>query len=962
MLSLSCLLYTVNPSNPHVSPENPENPAVTPPRWDAIPPELKAASRWILWQAKPKPNSLKLDKIPIDPRTGRVASAHDKSIWLTFEQVRLDFEQTTKADGIGFVLGDGCAGVDLDDCCAPNEPLSKRAQGIISRLATYTETSPSGRGVKAFLKGKKPGPRCDLDDVEIYDSGRFFTVTGRHVEGTPRRVEERQAELEALYHSTFGSAADRSGQSRKDNHTQGINLLDVEILNMLSYANNGAKFRRLFSGDWGDYYPSESEADCGLLASLLWGTQHNEATAIRLFEGSPFYQQKDDDHKRKWERDDYRQRTIEKALDGLGKYDPNYRSSGNGSHKSASRESGKPSGNGNAKQYQSAPETPTPESTPETESPPEMMFTEGWTAGLFVKRHGQDLRYCYQWREWLVWDGKRWKSDNTGEVWRRAKETIRSLYAEAAKMEDDPARKARIQHAFKYDNNNKYKAVVELAKCELPITPLELDSDPMLLNCQNGTVDLTTGERRSHRRSDFITKLCPVDFDIDTTLTLFDDFLAATLPDLGTRAFVRRAMGYSATGHAKEEVLFFPFGPTATGKSTLLAAVQAALGDYAATADFETLLAQKGVSGRPKTELARLQGKRFVVSVEVNRGVKLAEGLVKWITGQDKVVARHLYGKEFEFLPSFTLWLAANHRPHANDEDDALWRRIQQIPFDQQVKKPSRDPTLKQRLCDPKIAGAAILAWVVKGGLEYQQRGLDVPEVVEHTTEEYRQEMNPLSDFLNDCCVVLDSAITTSEALWDAYSKWADENGIKYPLKRRAFGQRLESMGFRNGREYVSGVQQRVFWGIGILTEDEQDTRDAQDTTSYNFSNNPTPEEKLQDVASYVSYASCQSKNDSKPKSEPQHECGQPEQKAGDKRLEAFLTAWYTEHSGSYIKGSTAWEIAQSVGFEIHKDLSNVMGRVYILAGGEAVRVSPVVNSAGRVQGYVLREADNFSP
>ena len=457
----------------------------------------------------------------------------------------------------------------------------------------------------------------------------------------------------------------------------------------------------------------------------------------------------------------------------------------------------------------------------------EITFTEGWTAREFVKKYGKEIRYCPLWKEFVVFTGKRWEIDH-GEVvvTRKVKQFIREMYRTAAEIEDLAARTTLATHAVEFDTERKYSSVIELVKSEVPIKPDAFDADPMLLNCLNGTVDLRTGERRPHRREDYLTKICPVNFDRDVPLDLWNIVISQALPDQETRDFVQRGIGYSITGYAKEEVLFFPYGPTATCKSTLLAAVQAALGDYAATADFETLLAQvtDHAGGRPKTELARLHGKRLVVSVEVNHGVKLAEGLVKWITGQDVVVARFLYGKEFEFLPSFTLWLAANHRPKVSDEDDAVWRRILQIPFTHQIPKEERDPSVKEKLRDPAYAGSAVLAWAVKGCLEWQKRGLDVPESVEKTTEEYREEMNPLRDFFDDCCRIHKEAYATPTALWEAYQKWCDDNGVRYPLRRQKFWERLQNMGFERSNKWVHGQSARVYGGIGICSEDETHT------------------------------------------------------------------------------------------------------------------------------------------
>jgi len=277
-------------------------------------------------------------------------------------------------------------------------------------------------------------------------------------------------------------------------------------------------------------------------------------------------------------------------------------------------------------------------------------------------------------------------------------------------------------------------------------------------------------------------------------------------------------------------VLFFPFGPTATGKSTLLAAVCAMLGDYAATADFDTFLVRDRASGAPRSDIARLAGRRFVVSLEVDDGAKLASALVKQLTGGDSVAARFLYREAFEFLPTAKLWLAANDRPRVRDDDDAIWRRILQMPFDKQIPPDERDPQVKARLRDPADAGPAILAWAVAGCMAWQRDGLGIPQAVRDTTAAYRQEMDPLHDFLEECCVVAPNAWASSAALWDAYQAWAKDDGVKYPLKRKAFGERLHGRGCTAAKEYVGGKETRGWRGIGLAS----DRYDRYDSTSDN--------------------------------------------------------------------------------------------------------------------------------
>ena len=180
------------------------------------------------------------------------------------------------------------------------------------------------------------------------------------------------------------------------------------------------------------------------------------------------------------------------------------------------------------------------------------------------------------------------------------------------------------------------------------------------------------------------------------------------------------------TGDTSEEVLFFAHGPTATGKSSTLEAIKAALGEYAATADFETFLKRHGDAGI-RNDIARLAGARFVVSIEVDEGKALAEGLVKMLTGGDTVAARFLYRETFEFLPVFKLWLAANTRPRASADDGAIWRRILQVPFAAVIPEAERDERVKITLRTSPEVQTAILAWAVQGCLEWQQAGLAAP-------------------------------------------------------------------------------------------------------------------------------------------------------------------------------------------------------------------------------------------
>ena len=357
--------------------------------------------------------------------------------------------------------------------------------------------------------------------------------------------------------------------------------------------------------------------------------------------------------------------------------------------------------------------------------------------------------------------------------------------------------------------------MVELARSRpgVPVRPEEMDSDPWLFNAFNGTVDLRTGDLQAHGPQDLITKLAPVQYDPEARNGLWDDFLKRVLPTLEVRDFVQRVGGYSLTGLTTEEKLFFLWGPTATGKSTLLRAICAAMGDYAATADFSTFL-QRDHRG-PSNDIARLAGKRLVVSIEVDQGSRFAEGLVQQLTGGDVVTARFMYGEFFEFIPQFKLWLAANDRPSVRDDNDAIWRRILQVHFSVQIPEEDRDDDIKAALSDLDVAGPAVLAWLVQGCLQWQQYGLQVPGEVQATTQDYRREMDPLADFLEESCILFSEARVRNPDLWTAYLAWCQENHVRYLMGRKGFTQRIKAL---RGVRLSPGSGSRDWHGIGLLS------------------------------------------------------------------------------------------------------------------------------------------------
>ncbi len=420
-----------------------------------------------------------------------------------------------------------------------------------------------------------------------------------------------------------------------------------------------------------------------------------------------------------------------------------------------------------------------------TEDFERLLHSDVGNAEVFVKHFGSNLRYLPAQGEWLLWnaDEGRWVYDDLLIVNQLAMQFTRAMRLAAAQLTNSDKGKSLFLHALSSDSRSGLDAMIYVARAFVAIRPSQLDADKYLLNCVNGTIDLRTGILRPHRQEDFITKQVPVIFDPDARSEEWEQFLQTSMQnDEEAINFLQRAVGYTLTGDNREEVLFFLHGKTGkNGKSTFRDAIKTILGDYSKVASFgsfqEMTFSSGGKSASP--DIARLAGARFVSASEANAGIRLDAALIKTMTGRDPLTARFLRQENFEFYPEFKLWLLANDPPILDDQDDAAWRRVIRIPFTHKVENP--DLTLKDRLANPLIAGPAVLAWAVRGCLEWQRGGLRAPVVIQEAIAAYRTEMDPLEDFYDTSCEFgdRDNFWVKSETLYSAYRIWAQSRGMR---------------------------------------------------------------------------------------------------------------------------------------------------------------------------------------
>jgi putative DNA primase/helicase len=457
---------------------------------------------------------------------------------------------------------------------------------------------------------------------------------------------------------------------------------------------------------------------------------------------------------------------------------------------------------------------------PTTEADPQPAEVSGNLTDLYharkiVEYHGADIRFCRKLGGFLTWNGRYWELDETGQAWRWATSTAERIYQDAGAIENDDERSRIRRWAARAEKRANVEAALRQLEAQegIAVAPGLFDRDAWLLNCANGTLDLRTGERREHRREDMLTRCIPVEYHADAQCPRWLRFLAEIFDgNYRLMDFIQRACGYALTGSVKEQKIFMLYGTGANGKSTFIDALLHVLGGYARRIARDLLFLHRDDSH--PTALADLRGKRLAVTMEVEQGNKLAEVLVKELSGGDKLTARRMRQDYFEFEPTHKIFLCGNHRPIIRGTDHAIWRRIDLIPFTVTIPDDTQDRDLPAKL---RAEASGILRWAVEGCLEWQRKGLAEPDEVTAATHAYRDDMDRLGDFLNDCCVMEPGAEVTNPDIRKAYGAWCERNGER-PMSATAFGMRLKERGLVQQRSAA-----RLWVGLGLKDDDRFD-------------------------------------------------------------------------------------------------------------------------------------------
>ncbi|MFB7114085.1 phage/plasmid primase, P4 family [Streptomyces sp. NPDC056291] len=427
----------------------------------------------------------------------------------------------------------------------------------------------------------------------------------------------------------------------------------------------------------------------------------------------------------------------------------------------------------------------------------------------YMARTGGGVRYAPG-LGFLVWDGTVWAPGND-----EVRTALLQMGAELIASGDDGARKL----ALKALTNRAIEDVIKVLPSVpgVPASAGDFDADPELLSVKNGTVNLRTGALRPHSPADMITRRLDVAYRPEAEAPRWEQFLSEVFPvHPEMPAFMRRLVGYGVTGSTAEQIFVFMHGQGANGKSVFLDALIHVFRGVTKSTEISTFETKVSV-GQASPELAALRGARLVTASETERYSRLAEALVKQLTGGDPVTCRPLYGHPFTYVPQFLLMIAGNYKPAILSQDTGIWRRVKLVPFEATFRGAKADRSLPAKLRDE---AEGILNWAVRGAVEWHTSGLQEPASVQSATQDYRESEDRLSEYIETRCVRESGARVAPMAIRRDYKEWADDAGLsrKEVLSGWALSVELEARHFTKDKRGGKWG----FNGLRLMTDEER--------------------------------------------------------------------------------------------------------------------------------------------
>lgn len=782
--------------------------------------ELRGLRQWVVWRHDRKRNKKPLINPAIPERfaKGWSAKVDDPATWGSYEEA-VEAKKRIRADGIGFVFtaDDPYCGIDLDKCMGSEaaEGRAAWAAGIAHMVGSYTELSPSGRGLHIFTRATLPedGRKDDDLGLEMYHAKRYFTFTGKVWEDSPSSgIEERQEAVARLFAEHFGVVETKQAEQptlEVQSHAK-VQVcvvrdgqdIDGRLAEMLRKSPDALTYWQGGNGRHGD---NESGADIALIGRLVRWFGEDRALVESLYERS---QRVDNPERRKkWEREDYRAGMFREAVTRA--------------RQDAWKERARTPRDqwGRAKAKDAKPSAYTVEEGEGTDPglEPDLSIWDEYADSfethianarrLCASEGGWRLRWSTEDECWLFWDGRLWRRGPGAELaaLHYSMKVTKIIEREIADAKAAGAPEAILKGRAKWKTlSGKFDVFsnsLKTARVGLAAPADQFDQHDELLTVGNGTLELDGPVFRESRAADLMTVGTPVLFDPEAECPLWEAFLEQVIPDKELRWFLRKAVGYSLSGRIDLHCWFFLLGDGANGKSTFLDLLEALLGGYSRIATAELLMS--GAAERHSTELHHLKGSRVVVASEVERGSRFAIQRVKSLSADRTQTARAMFQDNQEFRNTTHVWLAANHKPVVNDPTDGFWRRMRLIPFDVQIPEVERDNHLTEKLLG-ELSG--VLNWALVGYQGCLEEGLEESQAMRVAASGYRYESDNVGAFVAEMCVQEEGAEEQSSILFVSYQFWLENRGEK-PSSETVFVQELKNRKMvEGGRVDASGL------------------------------------------------------------------------------------------------------------------------------------------------------------
>jgi putative DNA primase/helicase len=768
-----------------------------------IPKGLKILPRWVgfmlIWNDKKGKN----DKIPINSQSLWGASTTNSGTWGTFEQVlsvigqpaqchrkinSIDTIIKGKVDGMGFVLGDGICGIDLDRCIDGAGQLTEQAQNIVETMdGTYLEYSPSGTGLHFLFRGSIPAGHNKSKDggVEMYSTGRFFTVTGNGA----GELQERTGQAADVFNKYMNSTIPMPQSTARA--AIPLNLSDSTdsvLLEKMFSSKNGAAICALWNGDTSAYGGDDSRADSALVMHLLFWTHGDADRTDRLFRQSGLMRDKWDE---RHGAQTYGELTIARAIESQRGF--------------AVNRDFAPIAGGYSVQIgpsSSAGPIAIDPLTDEKRYP----WNDTGNGALFADTYKNMARYVPQAVAWYVYENGVWKIDDGGlRVAELAKALVRHMISCAASIEDDDKREKYLKFTAKISSNKSRDAMQVSARSIYPVQITEFDKNPYLFNCLNGTFNLKDFTCKPHDPLDMLSKIANVNYDPKAKCGRFVTFVNEIMEnDAEKIKYLQTAIGYSMTGLHNKKCFFILHGKlTNNGKSTFMDAVMNIMGDYAKAAQADVITSKQYAkdSSAPSEDIARLSGARLVSMAEPDKSARLNVGLIKQMTGNDPLTARFLRQNSFQFMPQFKIFLHANDLPQTTDDTIFASGRVKIIEFNREFTPQEQDSTLETKFKEPESA-AGIFNWMLKGVRSYLCEGLTEPVSVQAAIAAYRADSDIVGNFIGDCLEPMPGKFVLASAVYQKYQIWCARYGyqaMSFKNLNRELRRKLEIQHTRKG-------------------------------------------------------------------------------------------------------------------------------------------------------------------